>query len=294
MRDKIFLVNCEKNLLALMPRFRANNSQSDLEAFASVPTYLKQPTPSLEATHRNQHSSERAKQAWRGRIDLSVNKYKESLTGPRGLLCKTEEKMVAIIKQPQPDFLPSFFVLGPPRTGTTWLHKVLQNHARLPSPAKETRFFDVHFHRGLNWYRAHYPSMNPARPVGKLRPHISLRMKPASISHALFHTHEWSAFFVIRSSEWFRYIASNVPTPMISWNFEEALYRDPELLESSKYVSKLAAWRTALGTRQVLATVYDDLRDNPQAYMDALTAFIGVRQFDLSSSQSSSVHALTS
>jgi hypothetical protein len=58
-------------------------------------------------------------------------------------------------KLPEPDFLPSFFILGPPRTGTTWLHEVLRNHAELPSPTKETRFFDVHFHRGLDWYRAH-------------------------------------------------------------------------------------------------------------------------------------------
>jgi hypothetical protein len=47
---------------------------------------------------------------------------------------------------------------------------------------------------------------------------------------------------------------------MIRWDFEEVLLRDPELLETSKYVSKLAAWRIALGAGQVLATVYEDLR----------------------------------
>ena len=44
--------------------------------------------------------------------------------------------------------LPSFFVIGPPRTGSSWLHEVLTPHAILPSPSKEMRFFDNHFNRG--------------------------------------------------------------------------------------------------------------------------------------------------
>src|SRR5258705_10557350 len=54
--------------------------------------------------------------------------------------------------------LPSFFVIGPPRTGTTWLYEVLRNRALLPGPTKETRFFDTHFNRGMEWNRAHFPS----------------------------------------------------------------------------------------------------------------------------------------
>src|SRR5947209_9079616 len=53
--------------------------------------------------------------------------------------------------------LPSFVVIGPPRTGTSWLHDILSKHALLPNPTKETRFFDTHFHKGLDWYRAHFP-----------------------------------------------------------------------------------------------------------------------------------------
>src|SRR5258708_2242245 len=41
--------------------------------------------------------------------------------------------------------LPSFFVIGPPRTGTSWLHEVLSKRASLSYPTKETRFFDKYF-----------------------------------------------------------------------------------------------------------------------------------------------------
>ncbi|MBA3915506.1 MAG: sulfotransferase, partial [Acidobacteriales bacterium] len=66
--------------------------------------------------------------------------------------------------------MPSFLVVGPPRTGTSWLHSVLEKHAWLPSPTKETRFFDTHFQRGLSWYRAHYPLSEDDRLVGEVAP----------------------------------------------------------------------------------------------------------------------------
>src|SRR5690242_7801284 len=58
----------------------------------------------------------------------------------------------------------------PPRTGTSWLHEILRGRAVLPSSAKETRFFDSHFHRGMDWYRAHYPKTIDGRCIGEVAP----------------------------------------------------------------------------------------------------------------------------
>ena len=46
---------------------------------------------------------------------------------------------------------PDFVHVGPPRTGTTWLHEVLKAHVNLPEP-KETRFFDEFYRLGPTWY----------------------------------------------------------------------------------------------------------------------------------------------
>src|SRR5215472_8668891 len=62
--------------------------------------------------------------------------------------------------------LPSFFVVGPPRTGTSWLHQILKDHAVLPRSTKETHFFDKHFHCGLHWYKGHYDI--PTRANGRI------------------------------------------------------------------------------------------------------------------------------
>jgi hypothetical protein len=77
---------------------------------------------------------------------------------------------------------------------------------------------------------------------------------------------------------------------LIPWTFEEALDRDSELIETSKYVANLHLWQQSFGSQNVLAGVYDDLKDNPQAFVDQLVDFIGVPRFLLATSQRVSVH----
>lgn len=53
-----------------------------------------------------------------------------------------------------PTPLPCFFILGAAKAGSTALHANLGRHPEvfLPTP-KEPHFFDVHYARGLEWYR---------------------------------------------------------------------------------------------------------------------------------------------
>jgi hypothetical protein len=188
------------------------------------------------------------------------------------------------------DFVPSFFVVGPPRTGTTWLQDILRHHAVLPSPTKETRFFDVHFHRGFEWYRAHFPNKTAGRPVGEIAPtyfasneacvRIS-RMVPQARVVCIFRNPVERVISLYRVKRAYG---------MVPWEFKDALSRDPELLDTSKYISKLNLWRNAMGSDQVLATIYDDLRDKPQSYIDRLADFIGIPRFQLNPSQQKAMH----
>jgi hypothetical protein len=187
-------------------------------------------------------------------------------------------------------FVPSFFVVGPPRTGTTWLHEILRNHALLPSPTKETRFFDVHFHRGLDWYKAHFPRVRAGKLIGEIAPtYFSseeaclriARMAPRARVVCIFRNPVERVISLYRVKRAYGFLA---------WEFEEALLLDSELLETSKYFTKLNFWQTVLGQHQVLATVYDDLRDNPQLYIEKVADFIGIPCFQLSPAHCSLIH----
>jgi hypothetical protein len=186
--------------------------------------------------------------------------------------------------------LPSFFVVGPPRTGSSWLYEVLRSHALLPSHSKETRFFDAHFHRGLKWYLAHYERPHGGRLIGEVAPtyfastaareRIALTVPHAKIICVFRNPVDRiiSLYRVKRAYGW------------IPWTFAEAIQRDPELMESGRYASTLKLWRQSFGAENVMASIYDDLWDDPQGFVDAIVDFVGIRRFSLSDWQYGFVH----
>jgi Sulfotransferase domain len=186
--------------------------------------------------------------------------------------------------------LPSFFVVGPPRTGSSWLYEVLRPHAGLPSHSKETRFFDTHFHRGLKWYLAHYERSGGEQRMGEVAPtyfastaareRIALTVPRAKIVCVFRNPVERviSLYRVKRAYGW------------IPWSFAEAIQRDPELMESGRYASTLKLWQRSFGADNVMAGIYDDLWNDPQGFVDAIVDFVGLQRFSLADWQYGLVH----
>lgn len=188
--------------------------------------------------------------------------------------------------------LPSFYVVGPPRTGTSWLHEVLSKRTILPHPTKETRFFDIHFQKGVDWYRAHFPKRHETSlQVGEVAPTYFAspeareriaRVTPTARVICIFRNPVERIQSLYRVKRAFG---------MIPWNFEQAILQDPELMESGRYATHLKEWQRTFGPERILPTVYDDLKQNPQDYVDQLADFIDVPRFRLSSSEVQYVHA---
>jgi len=187
--------------------------------------------------------------------------------------------------------LPSFFVIGPPRTGTTWLYEVLKDYAALPSPTKETRFFDRHFHRGLDWYRSHYPQADDGKRMGEIAPTYFASTEAAErIARVVPHSKVVCVFRdpVQRALSLYRLKRAY---GMIPWTFEQAMVSDAEIRESSRYATRLKEWQSILGKEQVLVTFFEELCEHPQTYLDKVVDFIGVPRFSLSASQGLRIHA---
>jgi hypothetical protein len=187
--------------------------------------------------------------------------------------------------------LPSFIVVGPPRTGTSWLHKVLDRYAALPGPTKEPRFFDLHFERGLDWYRSHFPTLDEDRVMGEVAPTYFVS---AEARHRMAQTiPDVKIVFIFRSpvERVVSLYRMKRAYGMIPWGFEEALDKDPELLESGMYFTQVEAWRKAFPDKQLLFTVYDDLRADPQSFINSVTAFIGLEPIKLDESALGKVYS---
>ena len=187
--------------------------------------------------------------------------------------------------------LPSFFIVGPPRTGTTWIHDVLKQHVNLPSPTKETRFFDVHFQRGLKWYRAHFPGSAADHPMGEIAPtYFASAQARERIAQTI---PEAKLVFVFRNPVQRIVSLYRVKRAygMYSWSLEQALDLDPELMASGMYAISLRDWQRTFRKDQILLTIYDDLRKEPQSYIDRLADFICIPRIALSKSQLKRSHS---
>ena len=187
--------------------------------------------------------------------------------------------------------LPSFFVAGPPRTGTSWLHSVLSHHATLPAFNKETRFFDVHVARGLQWYARHFPPFPLHRPLGEVAPtYFASPQARENLAGTIPHAR---LIFIFRNPV--RRVVSMYQAKLaygrFCWSFEQALERDPELMASGKYATHLREWLQTFPRDQILITFYDDLRRDPQSFVNRLARFAGIPRFILTPAQLGKVYS---
>jgi hypothetical protein len=174
--------------------------------------------------------------------------------------------------------MPDFIGVGPPRTATTWLDKVMRGHVGLPLNVKETHFFTRNYGQGLMWYASHFRHCAAQPVVGEIgagyfgnpqaRERIRTHVPNCKIICTLRDPVEWLYSY-------YRLMRRNGRTEL---PFEEALVRHEEMMASSRYAFHIRSWQMDFGEQNVLVVLNDDLAADPQAYLDSITGFIGIRK----------------
>ena len=176
--------------------------------------------------------------------------------------------------------LPEFIGVGPGRTGTTWLHRVLEGHVDLPYGVKETQFFNTFYEKGIDWYLHHFRYANGSRKIAEICPYfidpdardrIKLHIPNCKIITTLRNPvdHSYSAYKLLRHYVWAR------------GSFEEVLNTRPHLDRGNRYAFYLKGWFDKFGRENVLVTMYDELRVDPQSYLDRVCDFVGIAKISL-------------
>ncbi len=195
---------------------------------------------------------------------------------------------------------PGFLIIGAQKAGTTSLHAYLSAHPEVsPSTVKEVHYFDLSYHRGRRWYRAHFRHLRPGQVVaGETSPYylyhplvprrvaddlpdaklIALLRNPVdrAFSH---HNHECALGFERLS-------------------FEQALEREPErlagererlvanpylssfahqhysYLDRGRYAKQLQAWFESVDSARMLVLSAEELFDSPAATLARAQAFL--------------------
>jgi len=178
--------------------------------------------------------------------------------------------------------LPEIIGAGPGRTGTTWLHRVLEGRVDLPYGVKETQFFNTFYNKGIDWYAHHFRYATGDRKIAEICPYFFQPLAPDRIKTHIPNCriittlrdpvqHSFSAYKLVVHFAWAR------------GSFDEVLKSRPNLGSGNRYASHLKKWFDLFGRENVLVTMYDELRAEPQSYLDRVTDFIDIDRIVLSS-----------
>lgn len=178
--------------------------------------------------------------------------------------------------------LPEFIGIGPAHAGTTWLHWVLKERVGLPSPKKETHFFDYHYENGIEWYAARFGHCADGLPIGEICPYFPSFKACERIA---LHIPDCKLICTLRDPVERAYSAYKFAlyNGLTRESFEQALETAPSVTAGNHYARHLSHWYEKFGTERVLVSLFEEQRSQPQAYIDKVCEFIGVPTVEVNS-----------
>jgi hypothetical protein len=171
--------------------------------------------------------------------------------------------------------LPDFIALGPPRTGTTWLHRMLEGRVDLPLRVKETQYFTTFYSMGIDWYARHFRHASGKRNIVEICPYFPSRKAPARIRR---HLPDCKFLVTLRNpvDHAFSTYKMLMRGAFVRGTFDEVLNTRPHLDDANRYAKTFAAWFQHFDRERFLIMRYEELRDDPQSYLNRVCDFIGM------------------
>jgi len=225
--------------------------------------------------------------------------WRDAITAVRGLTANARP-------------LPGLLIIGAQRAGTTSFFDLLSGHPEvLPSLEKEVHYFDHHFERGTDWYRAQFPRGRPvaleggpaaalpaeATPYYLFDPRVPARVG-ALLPEARFivllrhpvdraYSH-WARerrlgrepldFEAAVAAEPAR-LASEVDRAGPEDAFDEPHHQYHSYLGRSRYAEQIERWLTHFRRERFLFLRSEDFYADPDAAVAAATRFLGLRDW---------------
>ncbi|HUY27675.1 MAG TPA: sulfotransferase domain-containing protein [Candidatus Binataceae bacterium] len=174
--------------------------------------------------------------------------------------------------------LPDFIAVGPGRTATTWLYEKLKGHVDLPAGIKETDFFTTNYAKGIDWYARHFRYASGAVPIGEVNPYFGFREAAERIQRhipgcKIICTFRNPVERIYSSYKlWRHYTQTSLP-------MDEFLVKVPQVIEVTRYARHLPDWQSRFGAERVLVLLNDDLRADPQGFLDQVCDFLEIARY---------------
>lgn len=176
--------------------------------------------------------------------------------------------------------LPTGLVIGPMRTGSTWLYEYLLSRGDvcLPKGVKETFYFAENYGEGEAWYENHFRHYDPARHLRIIDVSPTLFHNPEAIARARKHLRSPVLMAILRrpmERTWSHYMHLR-QYGKTTLDFDAAVRAIPSIIEPSLYAKHLARWISQFGRDAIRVVFYHDLKQQQSEFVRQVD-----RAFDL-------------
>jgi hypothetical protein len=212
--------------------------------------------------------------------------------------------------------LPDFLIIGTQRGGTTSLFHYLEAHPSIAAAVnKDLHFFDRKYHKGLWWYRGHFPTRiersrtaarhgcalltGEASPSYLFHPYAPVRVKQAlpevrlivllrnpvsraysQYCHAVELGHETLSFEeAIRDEE--ERTAAEREKMLADEHYYSEAFKHRSYLSKGIYAEQLQAWMGLFAAGQFLILKSEDFYADPASSFKRVLSFLGLPHIEL-------------
>jgi len=182
-----------------------------------------------------------------------------------------------------------FVGIGAPKSGTKWLWARLREHPHLFLPEqKELYYFNEESFedpsirnpnagKPSGWYASFFDDALPGQLRGEISPvYLSSRSAPSSLRRA---APDAKLFAILRDPTertFSDYLYRSQRGTIAPMSFEDALERDPAIVDRSRYGEQLERWLEAFPREALHVMLFDDLRTDAASLFRGLCRFLGV------------------
>ncbi|NES04497.1 MAG: tetratricopeptide repeat protein [Okeania sp. SIO2F4] len=200
---------------------------------------------------------------------------------------------------------PNFLIIGVKKGGTTSIYHYLIQHPQiLPAIKKEIDFWSFYFHRGLDWYRAHFPAIPESEKflTGEASPSY---FDAPDIPARLFHFFPKIKLIVLLRnpvdrtiSNYYHEVRSNAENMSVEevinsrleklikissslvkekdyWNYQG------DYIASSVYLDWLKKWLNIFPREQLLILPSEEFYSDPKTTMKQVFNFLGLQDYQI-------------
>lgn len=178
-----------------------------------------------------------------------------------------------------------FVIVGPQRTGSSWLDRALRDHPGIAMPklSKETFFFDDPDKGALaDYFDRYFADISADCKAGEAGP--TYFHNPAARDRLRKAFPELKIIILLRDpvERTFSLFRHEVAKGRSEDDLAQAIAANPEIIESGRYATHIPLCHAEFGQKNVLLVNFKDIEGRPEELIREIQRFIGVPERSLS------------